>query len=783
MPQRHSLLRPSVIRSVLVPASWFGIVAGLIEGVFLLLFQRIDWAAWGFMVHVSPRIIWISAFVDVIFAVLLAVPLILIGYFAESGILIRVSIFLFATLATYDWLTATARLKNFSCWLLAIGVGTAFSRWVARHNAAAMRLWARSLPWVAALSLLIFGAMEGGRLLKERSSVASLPQPAPDAPNVLIIVVDTLRADHVSSYGYARPTTTNIDRIAREGALFENALATSSWSLPSHVSLLTGRYSFEHGVDNVKPQPWFGWASSRLGPYLTLGEALERRGYRTGAFSANRIYFSSDLGFGQSFAHFEDYFHSIPDMFARTVLGRVFVRRYMYRSENSKVKRFLRRLGLTSFMDHDDEGAAGYGGPYALRKRAATVNQETLQWIERDRQRPFFAFLNYFDVHTTYGGPPAYPKPGWEQNSLVDQYDDSVKYVDDSLGSLMAELELRGLTRNTLLVVTSDHGESLSQHGLATHGRALYRELIQVPLVLWYPEHIPAGARLNTMVTNASVPATVLDLLSDAQQSQFPAQSLVPLWKNSMAGNDWPPSLAELAQNRYGAKVDQDAGRKVLTASDGPMKSLVAAQWHLILHKNLGDQLYDWRSDPTETRNLIRTDQGREVALTLISRLTDVLAQRGSQAAHPESSATLTENQVEQKNDRAGKPVDDYYRLVANAGERIAIEVRARKLNPASPLDPVLAIEDENGKLFETCRNPGDDHIPPPGVADPTPDAFDDVCVNDDLSPGVDMDSNLEIVAPGRIGSKVNLFIRVSDWNGAVGPNMRYQISAFVTPR
>ena len=127
---------------------------------------------------------------------------------------------------------------------------------------------------------------------------------------MLVIVVDTLRADHVSSYGYPRPTTPNLDRLAQQGVRFENAISPCSWSLPSHVSLLTGLYQFEHGVGSVQPEPWLGWGNKGMGGFPTLGEALEHRGYRTGAFSANRTYFSRDLGFGRGFLHFEDYFHS-----------------------------------------------------------------------------------------------------------------------------------------------------------------------------------------------------------------------------------------------------------------------------------------------------------------------------------------------------------------------------------------------------------------------------------------------------------------------------------------
>ena len=152
---------------------------------------------------------------------------------------------------------------------------------------------------------------------------------------MLVIVIDTLRADHVSSYGYSRPTTPNLDRLAGEGVVFENAIAPSSWSLPSHVSLVTGRYLHDHKVGNVQPEPWLGWGKGGLGGFPTIGEALEQKGYRTAAFSANRTYFSHDLGFGRAFMHFEDYFNSVADCFVRTLYGREFARIYLIRSEKS----------------------------------------------------------------------------------------------------------------------------------------------------------------------------------------------------------------------------------------------------------------------------------------------------------------------------------------------------------------------------------------------------------------------------------------------------------------
>src|SRR5204862_403870 len=149
---------------------------------------------------------------------------------------------------------------------------------------------------------------------------------------------------------------------------------------------------------------------------------------------------------------------------------------------------------------------------------------EVLNWVDQDGQRPFFAFLNYFDVHDPYGGPRDYPKPVWEQRTDIDRYDEGVRYVDESFGRLMQAFEQRGLAKNTLVIVTSDHGESLGQHELQTHGRALYRELIQVPLVIWYPGRVPAGMRLDQPVSNAAIPATVMQIVHGT--STFPGSAL-----------------------------------------------------------------------------------------------------------------------------------------------------------------------------------------------------------------------------------------------------------------
>lgn len=607
--------------SITALAVYLGILTGVVEGVGLIAFQHINWARWGPMMHVSREIVWISPIVDASLFALIAMFLWLASCLVPRLPLEKTVAFIFAFLAVYDWLTVTGRLYRAACVILALGAAVAFTRWFVRRKQG--RTWIKA-ALVAVLGwAVLFSGIQGQKAWHEHRQLAALPPAPPGSPNVLVIVIDTLRADHVSSYGYSRPTTPNLDRLASEGVLFGNAISPSSWSLPSHASLVTGRYLHDHGVGAVQREPWLGWGSSGLGGFPTIGELLEARGYRTAAFSANRTYFSHDLGFGRGFQHFEDYFNSRSDCFLRTLFGREFARIYLKRTNRSLVKRILRGLGWTSLLDQDAEGSGSYGGAFGIRKHADEVNQETLNWIGRSSNHPFFAFLNYFDVHDPYGGPSFYSRPPWPQNSDIDRYDDGLKYVDDCLGRLLSALGERGLLANTLVIVTSDHGESLGQHFLMTHGRALYWELIHVPLVVWYPSHVPAARVLNIPVSNAAIPSTIVDILGQPQPV-FPQPGLDRFWGPLPPNTDTditPPPISELARNPYAGKHDRNADAQIPTATSGAMQSMVEGKWHIIVHEKQGGQLYDWVHDPGELNNLINTPEGRETAEKLMSEL------------------------------------------------------------------------------------------------------------------------------------------------------------------
>jgi arylsulfatase A-like enzyme/uncharacterized membrane protein (GlpM family) len=466
--------------------------------------------------------------------------------------------------------------------LLSAGLATAFTRWQLRRET-----WtfagSRALHWSLGLTVLAFAVIEGGGRVQERAATSRLPQSAGSAPDVLLIVVDTLRADHLSSYGYSRRTSPTIDALAAEGVLFENSFATSSYTLPSHASMLTGQYPRVHQIE---------WDTSHDPPPPTgenLPQVLQSLGYRTGAFSANTFYFTREHGFGRGFLHFDDFFHSLEDMAWRTAYGAIATRLVRH------------RLGL--------EDLPG-------RKLATDVNEETLRWIRKDGRRPFFAMLNYMDAHEPYLPPQPYrnqfsatPNPGGLLNSKwhipktltpgqlqseIDAYDGGIAYVDAEVSRLLAGIRSMTRSRPLMVIVTSDHGEEFGEHGGFLHQKHLYREVIQVPLIIWEPGRVPKGRRVSQPVSNGALPATIMSLLgSEAVPFQIP--SLRPLWED--ARNDVLPVLSELKHRPWAWPHDAPV-------RSGSIRSLVDDAWHYIERDGGGRELFAWPADKYERSNL-----------------------------------------------------------------------------------------------------------------------------------------------------------------------------------
>ncbi|MGH9538464.1 MAG: sulfatase-like hydrolase/transferase, partial [Terriglobales bacterium] len=189
-----------------------------------------------------------------------------------------------------------------------------------------------------------------------------------------------------------------------------------------------------------------------------------------------------------------------------------------------------------------------------------------------------------------------------------------------------------GMAQNTFVVITSDHGESLGDHGLTYHGAALYRELIRVPLIISDlgsypgPGHIPNGLRIAAPVSNAAIAATVLDLLrpnpvDGHDRKIFPGPPLSEMWRSTGTDMRWPDPLSQLPQTNIVVREDRAVEARVPIATTGSMESLITPRWQLIVHQKFGVQLYDWVADPGELHDLAETPEGRAVIPGLLSEI------------------------------------------------------------------------------------------------------------------------------------------------------------------
>ena len=601
---------PRFDRDLVAMAVVLGFGGGLAEGLGHMVLQRMM----NVLDNVWYPIIWIAAIFNGLLVTLTGLLLAGVLTFVRQPRRVRTAaLYLVVLLACGPGLTWVLKewIHRYSIVIVAIAVAAVVTQWLARHDEVGRRFFRRSVRVTLAVVLLTFVAIEGGSIVSERVQTARLPVAEGQAPNILLIVIDALRADRLSAYGSERPTSPAIDRLAREGALFERAFSTSSYTLPSHASILTGLYPYQHGVE---------WGSSHnWARHATLPELLQPRGYRTAAFSGNTFWFTREHGFGQGFLHFDDFFHSFADMALRTAYGRVVARQILWRIGSRDIP---------------------------ARKHATTTNQRVLRWLEDETSHPFFVTINYMDVHDPYLPPQPYrnrfatkPDPGgllnWELHvpetltpqevqSELAAYDGSIAYVDDQIDALVAAIRTRHSDRDLLVIITSDHGEEFGEHGGFLHGGHLYREAIHVPLVVWQPGRVPAGARISQPVSNAAIPATVLDLVG-ASGPPVMVSSLRPLWTDPASATDWPWPLIEMKRRPWESRR--------APVHSGSLRSLVSPELHYIDHETQGPQLFDWVTDPREATDLVKRPEMRSEIERFRERLPGGRPRAGRSAA------------------------------------------------------------------------------------------------------------------------------------------------------
>jgi arylsulfatase A-like enzyme len=598
-------------RMALVLAAWFGLAGGYLDlGAVLarreLFFPNSYYAYGRFFPWTIPT---------VILAVMMVPGLVVavVNRWRPGTVSPRGAAGLFATLGVWDVLLRLA-LYPAATLLLAAGI----SRWVSlpvkAGPAAFLDFTRRSLPALLGLLVLLAALSTGRQAVLEARASATLPPAPVGAGNAIVIVLDAVRAQSLSLYGYPRATTPKLARWAEKGVRFDWAVAPAVWTFPSHSSFFTGRWTyqidtqFRHVLDAPTP---------------TLAEYLAARGYLTAGFVANTTYCSYETKLDRGFVHYEDYPLTAWAALWTTGLG----------------YRLIMDLGLP--RDPYQQKWIRYQG-----RDAAAINRAFLDWLaRRPADRPFFAFLNYFDAHEPFvlpEGHPAHfglqPATAADQRLLLnywyldkralrprdvelvrDRHDDCIAFLDRQIDALLCELDRRGLMRNTTIIITSDHGEALGEHGLFNHGYSLYRPEVRVPLMILAPT-VPAGWVVAEPVSLRDLPATVVDLLGLADRSPLPGRSLAAHWRPA-GGPDPPMTSPALSEAVVPTVVPPSYGWG--KTQRGFAMSLVAGDWHYLRDSLGGEELYHLRDDPGERKNLIQT----ETAAPMLRRLRGALLQ------------------------------------------------------------------------------------------------------------------------------------------------------------
>jgi choline-sulfatase len=398
---------------------------------------------------------------------------------------------------------------------------------------------------LVAVGLALFWRRPAGRPADIRQAISRLQQR--DDTNVVFILIDTLRADHLSSYGYERLTSPVMDAIAQTGIRFARVRSQCSWTKPSMASLWTATYPARTGV--------LRYQHGLPTPVTMPAEILHAAGFRTAGIWRNG-WIANNFGFGQGF---DAYFRPVPNR----------------------------------------PPARGADGDRAAQPRPVSTDRDMTEsareFLRRFGDQRFFLYLHYMDVHQyAYDEESARFGPSYE-----DAYDNAIHWVDRNIGSLLVQLDELGLLDRTLVVIASDHGEAFREHGGEGHGRNLYREVTEVPLIFRLPAPLAAGVVVEPLVENVDIWPTILDLLGLPPLEGVDGRSLVPL----MLGTGGATTDDE-NQDPVFSHMDRTWGRQQDTAR--PMVSVTDGRYRLIypLTPPGTKELYDTERDPGEQTNI-----------------------------------------------------------------------------------------------------------------------------------------------------------------------------------
>jgi len=424
-------------------------------------------------------------------------------------------------------------------------------------------------------------------LLAQCTPGAGLDDRPAEAPNIVLIVMDTVRSDHLGCYGYERNTSPRIDAFANSATRYLNSVAASPWTIPSHASMFTGEPPYAHGAHTFEVDKPVNNVNPLSRDHVTLAEALREEGYQAGAFVANAGFLALDWQLDQGF----DTYH-------------------------------------VEFVWSDK------------------LNEHVFSWLNRV-DRPFFLFVNYIDAHRPYNtrprpdliDPPAVTDDGQLLDRLIgevlpgerdassglvgqviDQYDTGIANLDENVGELLDRLSRSGLDDDTVIIITSDHGEYFGEHRLVEHSKDVYQEALNVPLLIRSAGQQRARV-VDTPVVSYDLPRLIAsELTVDLEERLAPLFPSVP-GEHPIVSENYFTRFPDLFNPRWGHRF-QRIRRSVF---DWPFK--------LIQSSDGRSELYALDDDPTEANNLI--DAKTKVAKRLAETLDRYLQAQGQPMTEP----------------------------------------------------------------------------------------------------------------------------------------------------
>ncbi len=362
-------------------------------------------------------------------------------------------------------------------------------------------------------------------------------------PNVVLIVIDTLRRDALSCYGSREVRTPSIDRLAEEGALFESAVTAATVTFPSICSIMTGRYPYDHHVRSNET-----YLNDR---FITLAEMFRAAGYRTGAVVGSAV-LAAQANLDQGFEQYDDRF-----------------------SDDWKVyDPALRNEGI--------------GAGSVLQRRAGEVTDRAISWMKNAGDGPFFLFAHYFDPHSNYDPPPPF-----RSEYAGKPYYGEAAYTDREVGRLLEWIDRRGLSDRTVILLTADHGEGFGEHNEYEHGFFVYESTSHIPMILRWPGEVAEGERITGVVSTIDIAPTLAGLAGLDIPEGMEGIDAGPLLRGIIDPGRTAYTEAFRGYTSYGWAPTRSVRDREWKFIEAPSKEL----YHLSVDPTEGENLYESRPD------------------------------------------------------------------------------------------------------------------------------------------------------------------------------------------